>query len=194
MAELTSLCVYCGARPGADQAYAQEAVRLGRQLAERGVTLVTGGGHVGLMGVCADAALDAGGRVVGVIPKHLMSRELGHRGLTELHVTDDMHSRKAKMFDLADAFAVLPGGLGTLDETLEMVTWRQLGLHDKPIVLIDIGGYWTPLLGMIERAVEAGFAGADARDLVITVGQVDEVIPAIEAAPPPRVTPHVELA
>ena len=194
MAELTSLCVYCGARPGADQAYAQEAVRLGRQLAERGVTLVTGGGHVGLMGVCADAALDAGGRVVGVIPKHLMSRELGHRGLTELHVTDDMHSRKAKMFDLADAFAVLPGGLGTLDETLEMVTWRQLGLHDKPIVLIDIGGYWTPLLGMIERAVEAGFAGPDARDLVITVGQVDEVIPAIEAAPPPRVTPHVELA
>lgn len=193
MVKITSLCVYCGARPGTDQAYAQEAVRLGQLLAERGITLVTGGGHVGLMGICADAVLDAGGRVVGVIPRHLMGRELGHRGLTELLVTDDMHSRKAKMFEIADAFAVLPGGLGTLDETLEMVTWRQLGLHDKPIVLVSIGGYWTPLLAVIERIIEAGFAGPDARALVKMVGSVEEVLPAIEAAPAPRVPPNVDL-
>ena len=193
MAEITSLCVYCGSRDKVDQAYRDAAVDLGRRLGEAGVRLIYGGGHVGLMGLCADAALAAGGEVVGVIPEHLLKREVGHEDLTALHVTPDMHSRKFKMFELSDAFAVLPGGLGTLDETLEIVTWRQLRLHDMPIVLIDINGYWAPLTELLERTIQAGFAGPEARELFQTVTSVDQVLPAIAAAPQPRVRPRPGL-
>ncbi len=145
--------------------------------------MIYGGGHIGLMGICADAALDAGGEVIGVIPVHLHDIEVGHRGLTELHVTPDMHTRKFKMFELSDAFAVLPGGLGTLDEAFEIITWRQLGLHGKPIVVVNIAGYWSPLLAMIDHIVATGFAASDNRELFTTVDSVAAVVPTLRAAP-----------
>ncbi len=189
MAELTSLCIYCGSRDKVDQVYRTAAADLGRLLAEQGVRMVFGGGHVGLMGICADAALAAGGEVVGVIPEHLHDIEVGHQGLTEMHITPDMHSRKAKMFELSDAFAVLPGGLGTLDETFEIFTWRQLGLHGKPIVMVNINGYWSPFQDLIEHCIATGFAAADNRELYIMVDSVEAVISTLRAAPKVTVKP-----
>ncbi len=186
MADLGSLCVYCGSSTGADPAHGEAARRLGELIAERGVRLIFGGGRVGLMGVLADAVLAGGGSVIGVIPGHLKEREVAHRGATELIVVGGMHERKRRMFELADAFAVLPGGLGTLDETLEIITWRQLGLHDKPLVLVDDGGYWAPLRGLLEHIVERGFARPDTRALYTIVGSVDDVFDAVAAAPAPR--------
>ncbi len=151
--------------------------------------MVFGGGHVGLMGLCADAALAAGGEVIGVIPEHLHDIEVGHHGLTEMHITPDMHSRKFKMFELSDAFAVLPGGLGTLDETFEIFTWRQLGLHGKPIVMVNINGYWSPFRDLIEHCIATGFAAADNRELYIMVDSVEAVIPTVRAAPNVTVKP-----
>ena len=162
---IDSVCVYCGARAGQDQAFAAAAADLGRVLADSGRSLVYGGGNVGLMGITADAALARGGRVIGVIPKHLLEVELGHQALTDLHVTANMHERKAKMAELADAFVVLPGGIGTLDETLEILTWRQLGLHDKPVVLLNVDDYWRPFLNLLDRIVEKGFASDSLYDL-----------------------------
>jgi uncharacterized protein (TIGR00730 family) len=157
MAAIRSLCVYCGSSSRVAEVHKEAARTLGRLLADRGITLVYGGGRVGLMGLCAEAALAAGGAVVGIIPHHIQKLEVEHRGLTELHVVDTMHTRKQMMFDRSDGFLVLAGGFGTLDETFEMVTWRQLGLHEKPIVLIDTDGYWQPLLAMREHMVAAGF-------------------------------------
>ena len=157
-------------------------------MGERGVRLVFGAGHVGLMGEIADAVLTAGGEAVGVIPDHLMARELGHNGLTDLHVVDSMHARKQLMFDLADAVAVLPGGFGTLDETFEVITWKQLGLHDRPIALIDTAGYWQPLMELMKSIVETGFAHAEHSDLFITVAEPEDVLPALEGQPEPRLT------
>lgn len=189
MAKLTSLCVYCGSRDKVDQAYRTAAADLGRLVAEQGIRMVYGGGHVGLMGICADAALAAGGEVVGVIPEHLHEFEVTHRGLTELHITPDMHSRKFKMFELSDAFAVLPGGLGTLDETFEIFTWRQLGLHGKPIVMVNVNGYWAPFQTMIDHIIETGFAAADNRKLYIMVDSVAAVVSAVRSAPKVTVKP-----
>ena len=152
MAVIKRLCVYCGSSPGVEPSYSTAAARLGTLLAESHVELVYGGGRVGLMGTLADAALAAGGRITGIIPRHLHDREVGHPGVSELIVVGSMHERKQRMFEIADAFAVLPGGLGTLDETFEMITWRQLGLHDKPLIIIDIAGYWTPLLELFEHS------------------------------------------
>src|ERR1700687_244226 len=146
MALVKRICVYCGSSGRVNEAYRAAATRLGMVLARAGIELIYGGGRVGLMGLVADAALAEGGRVTGIIPMHLHDREVGHTGLTELVVVDNMHNRKRRMFELADAFAVLPGGLGTLDETLEIITWKQLGLHDKPVVIVDVAGYWTPLI------------------------------------------------
>jgi uncharacterized protein (TIGR00730 family) len=157
MAELTALCVYCGSSDRTETSHRELAAWLGREAARRGVDIVFGGGRVGLMGVLADAALSAGGEVIGIIPGHLEAREVGHNTVTRLEVVDSMHSRKARMCELADAFCVLPGGLGTLDETFEIITWKQLGLHDKPIVLVNLDGYWTPLLDLIAHQVEAGY-------------------------------------
>ena len=153
MPGLSSVCVYCGSRVGSEPRYRDTAARTGRLLAERGIRLVYGGGRVGLMGVMADAALAGGGRVTGVIPGYLQAREVGHEGLSELLVVEDMHQRKQKMFDISDAFLALPGGIGTLDEAFEMVTWRQLALHSKPVVFVDDGGYWRPLLAFIEHVI-----------------------------------------
>lgn len=155
-----SVCVYCGSSPGVDPGFREEAAALGRALAERGQTLVYGGAHVGLMGVVADAALAAGGRVIGVIPASLRSRELAHAGLTELVVTASMHERKQIMAERADAFVALPGGLGTLDELFEIWTWSQLGLHAKPIGLVNRAGYYDGLITFLERAEAEGFVRA----------------------------------
>ena len=156
--QIERLCVYCGSSPGADQRYRDAARTLGAGLAARGIELVYGGGRNGLMGCLADAVLAGGGRATGIIPIHLEHREVAHRGLSELVVVTDMHQRKRVMAERADAFAVLPGGVGTLDETVEILSWRQLGLHQKPIFVVDIAGYWSPLAALFEHIVGARFA------------------------------------
>jgi len=151
------VCVFCGASSGRAPAYAEAARAFGAALAGRGLGLVYGGGRVGLMGAVADAALAAGGEVVGVIPQELVDRELAHGGLTKLHVVGSLHERKALMAELSDGFVALPGGFGTLDELLEQLTWSQLGLHAKPIGLLDVEGYWRPLIALARHATEEGF-------------------------------------
>ena len=165
MPSIQAVAVFCGAHAGDDPAFRAAAAALGRGLADSGMRLVFGGGRVGLMGAMADAALAAGGEVVGVIPEFLTRLEVAHENVSETIVTDSMHTRKQRMFELADAFVALPGGLGTLDETVEIITWRQLRLHDKPILLCDVAGSWAPLLGLIEAVVERGFADASVRHL-----------------------------
>lgn len=165
MARIGQVAVFCGSSPGGAPAFAAAAAALGAGLARAGRVLVYGGGQMGLMGVVADAALAAGGRVEGVIPDFLRRREVAHPGLSELVVTDSMHARKTAMFDRADAFVVLPGGLGTLDEAVELLTWRQLGLHDKPILLCDVLGSAAPLVAAVEAAIVHGFARPAARQL-----------------------------
>jgi uncharacterized protein (TIGR00730 family) len=160
------ICVFCGSSPGAGPAYLEQATALGALLAERGIGLVYGGASVGTMGAVADGALAAGGEVVGVIPEHLSRVEISHAGLTELHVVADMHERKAKMAALADGFLALPGGVGTLEELFEIWTWAQLGLHAKPLGLVDIGGFYRPLWTFVEHMVTEGFVRPQHRDLV----------------------------
>ena len=188
----SSLCVYCGSGLGVDSRHLEAARDLGRLLAERHIRLIYGGARIGLMGTLADAALAAGGEVVGIIPGHLDKTELGHRGATELIVVDSMHERKYMMFEQSDAFAILPGGLGTLDETFEMLTWRKLGLHDKPIILVDIAGYWRPLLSLIDHVIIQGFAAPTDRDLYKVVSTIEELVEAVECAPRPRLAAQPE--
>jgi uncharacterized protein (TIGR00730 family) len=179
----SSLCVFCGARFGTDPATRETAVGLGRLLAAEGITLVYGGGGVGLMGLVANAALDAGGRAVGVIPNFLLQREAGHPALTETVVVETMHERKLQMFERSDGFVVLPGGIGTLEEFFEVLSWRTLGLHSKPIVIIDQGGYWEPLAALLRGVVEGGFAERTHLDHVAFVSELKDVLPAIAAMP-----------
>lgn len=194
MAKIRSLCVYCGASARVAQVHRDAAAELGRLLAKAGIRLVFGGGRVGLMGVIADATLQAGGEVVGIIPDHLVRLEVGHASATELIVVRTMHERKQKMADLSDGFAALPGGLGTLDETFEIVTWKQLRLHDKPIVLVDVAGYWKPLTGMVEHMIKEGFVQPAHRRLFGVVDKVEDVIPTLEAMPAPAFSPDVKWA
>ena len=151
------ICVFCGSSLGTKIEYSEAAVTLGGLLARRGIGLIYGGGNVGLMGVIANAVLDAGGEVIGVIPHSLATREIEHRGLTQLHVVDSMHTRKAMMADLADAFIAMPGGVGTFEEFFEAVTWTQLGLHRKPCGLLNVAEFYTPLAAFIDQAVSEGF-------------------------------------
>jgi uncharacterized protein (TIGR00730 family) len=160
---MKSVCVYCGSNGGARPVYAERAAQLGDRLAREGLAVVYGGGNVGLMGIVADAALAAGGEVIGVIPEQLVGWEVAHRGLTRLDVVANMHERKARMFDLSDAFVALPGGFGTLDEMFEMLTWRQLGLGDKPCAFLDVEGFFAPLIAMMDRMVEERFLHPDQR-------------------------------
>ena len=161
---MRAVCVYCGSNAGSQPVYAERAAQLGTRLAHEGIALVYGGGNVGLMGVLADAALAAGGEVVGVIPKQLVQWEVAHRGLTRLEVVANMHERKALMFDLSDAFIALPGGFGTLDEMFEMLTWRQLGLGDKPCAFLDADGFYAPLVAMLDRMVAERFLHVEQRN------------------------------
>ena len=185
-ARIRSVCVYCGSSSRGPKKHRDAAIRLGRLLGEAGVGLVYGGGHVGLMGLMADAALTAGGHVTGVIPQDLMRAEVGHGRVTRLVVTRSMHNRKMAMFKRSDAFVVLPGGPGTLDEFFEVLTWRQLRFHDKPIVLVESNGYWKPLIGLIEWIIRNGYARASFRRLFKVVATVDDVLPALRAAHRPR--------
>ena len=160
---MKTLCVYCGSNAGNDPAHADLARALGARMAADGIALVYGGGNVGLMGIVADAVLDGGGEVIGVIPQQLVDWEVAHRGLTRLDVVDSMHARKQRMFELADGFVALPGGFGTLDEMFEMLTWRQLGIGDKPCAFLDVDGFYAPLIGMIDRMVEERFLHPEQR-------------------------------
>ena len=177
---MRSLCVFCGSRIGADAIYTQAAELLGRALAERHVRLIYGGGSIGLMGIVMQSVLDHGGVVTGVIPEFLMRREVGNPALTELIVVDSMHERKRRMFELADAFAVLPGGLGTLDEAIEIITWQQLGLHAKPIALLSVGDYWRGFETLIGRVIEQGFADARIRRLYSVHADVASLLSSLD--------------
>lgn len=183
MKTLSSVCVYCGASSQVADIHKQAAHTLGDGLARRGIRLVYGGGRVGLMGIAADAALAAGGEVIGIIPEHIQSAEVEHTGLTELHVVDSMHTRKRMMVEKSDAFVILPGGLGTLDEAFEILTWKQLQLHDKPIVIADVDGYWRPLLGLVDHMVAQGFARIDRTRLYSVADHIDGVFAALDSAP-----------
>jgi uncharacterized protein (TIGR00730 family) len=171
-----SLCVYCGSRSGVSPAHAEAARRTGQLLGERGLGLVYGGGRAGLMGTVADAALQAGAYAVGVIPESLMSRELGHRGLHELHVVQTMHQRKQMMAERADAFVALPGGIGTFEELFEVWTWRQLGYHDKPVGLLNTDGYYDSLLAFLDQAGAQGFIQPAQRELLIVENQPEALL------------------
>ena len=189
MAELRRICIFCGSSPGYDPAFLAAARGVGTQLAERGIGVVFGGSRVGLMGAVADAALDAGGEVIGVIPQGLVDRELAHPGLTELRIVGTLHERKAVMAELSDAFIALPGGLGTLEELAEVTSWAQLGLHDKPIGLLDVGDYWDPLLTWLDRAVETGFLAPVDRALLDRATDLGALLQRFEAWSPPTARP-----
>ncbi|HET8726019.1 MAG TPA: TIGR00730 family Rossman fold protein [Alphaproteobacteria bacterium] len=192
MSDIRSICVYCGSSLRVADRFKKTAERLGRLIADQRLQLVYGGGRVGLMGIVADAALNAGGRVVGIIPEHIQVLEVEHTGLTELHIVDSMHTRKQMMVERSDAFVLLPGGFGTLDETFEIVTWKQLGLHDKPIVLVDEAGYWQPLLDLIDHMIDEGFARPEHRNLYRVARDVDQVFEALSLAPEPMVEPQAK--
>ena len=170
------VAVYCGSAPGSNPAFMAEAKRLGRAIADAGLGLVYGGASIGLMGAVANAALAGGAEVIGVLPEILSGSEIAHRGLTRLEMVPTMHERKARMVKLADAFLMLPGGYGTLDEMMEIVTWKQLRLHAKPCVLINTAAYWDPLLTFLDRAVEAGFLKAENRQLLEVVSTAAEAV------------------
>jgi uncharacterized protein (TIGR00730 family) len=185
--DIRKLCVFCGSSVGNDPVYRSAAQSLGRMLVRRGVGLVYGGGSVGLMGVLADSVLEGGGEVTGVIPSALATKEVQHTGLTETHVVDNMHARKAMMNELSDAFVALPGGYGTLEELFEVVTWAQLGLHDKPIGLLNVVGYFDGLLGCIDSAVAEGFIKPEHRRLLVAGSEPDALLDALTRHQPPHV-------
>lgn len=184
MSTLQRICVFCGSSVGERPAYAAAARELGRTLAERGLGVVFGGGKVGLMGVLADAVLAAGGDVIGVIPDALVAREIGHSGLTKLHVVRSMHERKTLMADLASAFIALPGGYGTFEEFFEAVTWTQLGIHQKPCGLLNVDGYYDAMLTLLERAVADGFIREANRGLVLDAPDIPRLLAKLEAFHP----------
>jgi uncharacterized protein (TIGR00730 family) len=188
---LRRVCVFCGSNVGREPAYRRLADDLGRTLARRGIGLVFGGGRVGLMGALADAALAAGGEVIGVLPKALMEREIGHQGLTELRIVGSMHERKALMADLADGFVALPGGIGTLEELFEVWTWAQLGLHAKPCGLLDTDGFFAPLVGFLDHLVGTGFVQPAHRTMLLTASSPDTLLDAFALYEAPLVAKWV---
>ncbi len=170
------VCVFCGSRSGDPAIYRKTAATLGTLLAQRGFGLVYGGGNIGLMGTIADAAMAAGGEVIGVIPQHLLEREVAHKGLSALHIVDSMHARKALMAQLSDMFIAAPGGFGTLDELCEILTWAQLGLHGKPCGLLNVAGYFDPLLAMFDHATREGFLSEPHRQLIVSDDDAQRLI------------------
>lgn len=188
------VCIYCGSSPGVNPVYAETARALAHRLVERGLGLVYGGGHVGLMGLIADSALAAGGEVIGVIPQRLVDAEVAHPGLSTLEVVDSMHSRKARMAELADAFIALPGGFGTLDELFEILTWAQLGLHGKPCGLLDVDGYFAPLVAWVDQAVAAGFVRPRHRELLMVDDDASRLLDRLAAHEPVAVSKWADIA
>ena len=184
MVALRAVCVFCGSSTPPDERYRDAAQVLGALVAKQGLDLVYGGGRVGLMGELADACLAEGGRVIGVLPVGLFSREVGHTGITELHEVASMHERKQLMYDLSDAFVALPGGLGTLEELAEVATWSQLGLHRKPIALLDVDGFWDPLVDQLDRMVSVGLLKPANRDLIQRTQSAEEALVGLAVAEP----------
>ena len=182
---LKSVTVYCGSRNGTDPAYLASAAEFGRSLARAGLTLVYGGANVGLMGALANAALAAGGRVVGVIPENLVSKEIAHPTLTDLIVVSSMHERKTKLFDLGDAFVALPGGAGTMDEWFEVFTWAQIGIHAKPIGILNHRGYYDSLLGLLTQMEREGFSAKEHRNLYCVATEAATLLDALRSFRPP---------
>lgn len=187
--EIQNVCVYCGSSSKVDDAYKQAAKKMGQLISNEGWGVVYGGGRVGLMGLVADAALENNGKVVGIIPEHIQEREVEHNDLTELHIVDTMHVRKQMMVDRSQAFVILAGGLGTLDELFELLTWKQLGLHDKPIVIMNINGYWTKMLDAVKHIAGEGFMRQEDLDLFMVVNKVEDVPSAIKNAPVEKFDP-----
>jgi len=186
---ISSVCVYCGSANDVPSHYKTTARDVSAALARRKLTIIYGGGHVGLMGIVADAALQIGAKVIGIIPEHIRAMEIQHTGLTELIVVPDMHTRKRMMCERSDAFVVLPGGLGTLDETFEILTWKKLGLHNKPIIIFNQDGYWDPLLALIDRTLKDGFAQPSDRVLFKVVTNIEDMFEVLDAeAHPPMAT------
>ena len=187
MSALASVCVFCGSSPGGDPAYLEAARAMGREIAGRGLRLVYGGAKVGLMGAVADAAMAAGGEVVGVLPHALTDKEIAHEGLTRLEIVASMHERKARMAELSDGFVALPGGAGTLEEIFEIWTWAQLGFHAKPAGFLNVRGYYDGLRSFVDHAVGEAFLRAPHRDMLIFRQEVDEMLDALAAYVPPVV-------
>jgi uncharacterized protein (TIGR00730 family) len=189
---MDSVCVYCGSREGSDPAHREATTTLGRELVARDLTLVYGGGGVGLMGVLATTVLEAGGEVIGVIPEALREREAAPVDLTELVVVDSMHERKRTMFDRAEGFLALPGGIGTVEELFEMVTWAQLGIHDDPVGLLNVAGYYDDLVAFLDGAVEQGYVPADHRDLLTVCDRPGPLLDAVESFDGPSRTEYLD--
>jgi uncharacterized protein (TIGR00730 family) len=187
------VCVYAGSNPGSHPAYADAAQALAHTMAERGIGLVYGGGKVGLMGVLADTILEAGGEAIGVMPRALIEREIGHRGLTELRVVDSMHERKALMAELSDAFVAVPGGIGTLEELIEVYTWSQLGIHDKACGVLNVRGYYDHLAALLDHAVAEGFLRPQHRAVLSVADEPAALLDRLAAYEPPAVTKWLEL-
>lgn len=190
--KLKRVCVFCGSNPGNSPAFADAARHLGSTLAERDITVVYGGSSVGLMGRVADAALEAGGEVIGVIPEKLRAKEIFHSGLSELHVVDSMHERKALMAELSNAFIALPGGIGTFEEFFEVLTWNQIGYHEKPCGLLNIEGYYTKLASFLDDVVDHGFLVGEHRNMVLAATSAEELLEQFTAYDPPEVEKWIE--
>lgn len=196
MKNVKAVCIYCGSSNAVADSYKQAATRTGQLLAQAGIEVVYGGGRVGLMGLSADAALAAGGRVVGIIPEHIQKLEVDHRGLSELVVVDSMHTRKRMMVERSDAFIILPGGIGTLDELFEIITWRQLQLHTKPVIVVNVDGFWDPLLALMAHLETTGFMrkpnlAGQASQLFHVVTDVEAILPLL-AQTAPATAPHTQ--
>jgi uncharacterized protein (TIGR00730 family) len=183
MPAIKAVTVFGGAASGHDPVCRETATALGRGLAEAGITVIFGGGSIGMMGAVADGALGAGGQVIGIIPDFLARREVAHTAVSEMIVTDSMHSRKRRMFEMSDAFVTLPGGLGTLDETFEMITWRQLDLHAKPIIICDVGGWAAPFLALVDSLIDQGFAPRHAGDFYEVLDSAEAVVARLTELP-----------
>jgi uncharacterized protein (TIGR00730 family) len=192
VSHIKKVCVYCGSSAKVDDIFFQTAERLGVLLAENGYELVYGGGRIGLMGTVASAVMSNGGKVTGIIPTHLADKEVAHSGLSELYVVGTMHERKKMMVDRSDAFIVMPGGLGTLDEFFEIMTWWQLGLHDMPILIVNVGGYWNKLMELIDSIVAHKFCSTSDRDHILFLDSVEDVAKALATAPKEKSDPKTK--
>lgn len=183
MKTISTVCVYLGSSGRCDDLYKEASHKLGKLMADADMSLVYGGGRVGLMGILAESVMKHGGKVIGIIPEHISKREVSFEGITELHVVDSMHTRKQMMVNRSDAFVVMAGGIGTLDELCEVMTWKQLGIHDKPIIICNVGGYWTPFIDMIDNVINGKFMREEDRRLITVVDSVEAIIPTLTAAP-----------
>lgn len=192
MTTIKTICVYCGSGKGKNEIHATAATELGTRMAQSGLDLVYGAASIGIMGIVADAVLAGGGKVIGIIPHHILDWEVGHSLLTEMHVVDTMHQRKQMMVERSDAFVIFPGGLGTLDETFEILTWKQLKLHDKPVIIANINGFWDPLLSLIDHQIAEGFVKPEYRHIFQVANTVDDIFNLLKIVPKERFEPETE--